>query len=72
LGKSDPRYQQILDCLDELEVARYKGKPFLTPAKQTFIDSLRRFLAYTATLSDQQIMGAVEEESADGDGNDGN
>jgi hypothetical protein len=72
LGKDDPRYHQILDCLDDLEAARYKGKPFLTPAKQSFIDSLRRFLAYTATLSDQQITGAVEEEPADGDGNDGN
>jgi hypothetical protein len=72
LSKGDPRYQQILDCLDDLEAARYKGKPFLTPAKKTFINSLRRFLAYTATLSDQQIMGNVEEEPADGDGNDGN
>lgn len=72
LSKGDSRYQQILDCLDDLEVARYKGKPFLTPAKQSFIDSLRRFLAYTATISDQQITGAVEEEPADGDGIDGN
>jgi len=71
LGKDDPRYQQILDCLDALEEARYKGKPFLTPAKRSFIDSLRRFLSYTATLSDQQVMGEVEEESADGDGDDG-
>ena len=72
LGKDDPRYHQILVCLDDLEAARYKGKPFLTPAKQSFIYSLRRFLAYTATLSDQQIMGKVEEEPADGDGSDGN
>ena len=71
LGKDDPRYQQILNCLDELEKAKYKGRPFLTPAKQTFIMSLRRFLAYTATISDQQITGNVEEESPDGEGNDG-
>ena len=72
LGKDDVRYRQILDCLDDLEAARYKGKPFLTDSKKTFINSLRRFLAYTATLSDQQIMGRVEEEPADGDGSDGN
>jgi hypothetical protein len=72
LGRDDPRYHQILDCLDDLEAARYKGKPFLTPAKQSFIDSLRRFLAYTATLSDQQIMGKLEEEPADGESSDEN
>ena len=72
LSKDDQRYHQILDCLDDLEAAKYKGKPFLTDSKKSFIDSLRRFLAYTATLSDQQIMGKVEEEPADGDGNDGN
>lgn len=72
LGKDDPRYHQILDCLDDLEAARYKGKPFLTPSKKTFIDSLRRFLAYTATLEDQHVGGNIQEEPADGDGNDGN
>lgn len=70
LGKDDPRYDQITDCLDALEKARYKGKPFLTPAKQTFIDSLRRFLAHNATLEDQLIGGDVQEEPVDGDGND--
>jgi len=70
LGKDDPRYDQIIDCLDALEKARYKGKPFLTPAKQTFIDSLRRFLAHNATLEDQRIGGDVQEEPIDGDGND--
>lgn len=69
LGKDDPRYHEILDCLDELEAARYKGKPFLTPAKKTFIYSLRRFLAYMATIFDQQITGNVEEEPSEGDGN---
>ena len=72
LGKDDPRYHQILDCLDDLEAARYKGKPFLTPSKKTFIDSLRRFLAYTATLEDQHVGGNIQEEPADGDGSDGN
>ena len=70
LGKDDPRYDQIIDCLDALEKARYKGKPFLTPAKQTFIDSLRRFLAHNATLEDQRIGGDIQEEPVDGDGND--
>ena len=72
LGKDDPRYHQILDCLDDLEAARYKGKPFLTPAKRSFIDSLRRFLAHNATLEDQHVGGNVQEEPADGDGSDGN
>jgi hypothetical protein len=72
LSKGDPRYQQILDCLDDLEAARYKGKPFLTPAKKTFIDSLRRFLAHNATLEDQLIGGNVQDEPADGEGSDGN
>ena len=71
LGKDDLRYQQILDCLDEVEAARYKGKPFLTPAKKTFIDSLRRFLAHNATLEDQRIGGDVQEESIDADGIEG-
>jgi hypothetical protein len=72
LGKDDPRYHQILDCLDDLEAARYKGKPFLTPAKRSFIDSLRRFLAHNATLEDQHVGGNVQEEPADADGSDGN
>jgi hypothetical protein len=71
LGIDDPRHQRILDCLDDLESARHKGRAFLTPAKQAFINSLRRFLAYTATLLDQQIGGEVEEEVSDGEGNDG-
>jgi hypothetical protein len=71
LGKDHPRYQKILDCLDALEAAKYKGKPFLTPAKQTFIDSLRRFLAHNATLADQRIGGNVEEDSSDSEGNEG-
>lgn len=71
LGKDDLRYQQILDCLDELETARYKGKPFLTPAKQTFIESLRRFLANDATLDDQRLSGEVADAVAEGDGDEG-
>ncbi len=72
LGKDDQRYHQILDCLDNLEVAKYKGKPFLTESKKTFIESLRRFLAHNATIEDQRIGGNVREEPSDGDGNDGN
>lgn len=72
LGKDDPRYEPILDCLDLLEAAKYKGKPYLTPAKKPMVQSLRRFLAHTATLKDQQIIGTVEEDPSDGDGNDGN
>jgi hypothetical protein len=58
--------------LDNLEVAKYRGKPFLTDSKKTFIESLRRFLAHNATIEDQRIGGNVREEPSDVDGNDGN
>lgn len=71
LGEDDVRYWPIIDCLDKIEAAKHKGRPYLTPAKQRIVKSLRRFLAHTATLQDQQIIGSVEDD-ADDDGNDGN
>ena len=81
--KEDGTRQMVLKY-SALELHALCGLATLASAQSTYdepksadntnadTNSLRRFLAYTATLSDQQIMGRVEEEPADGDGSDGN
>jgi hypothetical protein len=64
LSKEDYRYEEIIDCLDDMESRRFRGGAFLTPANERYVESLRNFLNSTATDQDEnQITGHVEDSS---------
>jgi hypothetical protein len=64
LSVDDYRYDSIMDCLDDMERRKFKGRKFLTPSNERYVTSLRNFLKNTATLDDQnQIIGSVNDDT---------